>query len=275
LQVGNQEDGKSVGVIAIASEANWASTLGKYGTSSFFETKQSDSSMSLNYRNGDLRAVSERWTLLQHSADLCDRCTEIEEVACPRKSIGIPHPKKSPSLLFVSYNPNRFNSVKDVSDNFWNNPDDGLRKNLLDILFGFPNLRNKANIDGFQSEGFFLVHALKCATKHSQTLQAGRKLTADTLRLCVPQHLQEEVNLLAARNICLLGGVPKQAFAKFSPSVRKWNATPAAGWSKEIVLSYGKVNCLLTCLPIRPMHVDIAKRHILDWMVQIGLIKLV
>lgn len=212
---------------------------------------------------------------MQHSADLCDRCTEIQEAACPRKSIGIPLPKKSPPLLFVSYNPNKFNAIKDVSDNFWNNPDDGLRKNLLDILFGLSNIKNKANIDGFQTEGFFLVHALKCPTKHSQTLQAGRKLTTDMLKLCVPQHLQKEVDLLAARNICLLGGVPKQAFAKFSPAVRKWTAKPEDGESKEIVLSYGKVNCLLTCLPIRAKHVSLARSHILHWMVQIGLIDLV
>ncbi len=181
------------------------------------------------------------WHEIQGTADKCISCQTrgVSEIACPRNCIGIQPPPRNVSCLFVSWNPPRPDAK-----NFWNDEHDNLRCSLLDIL-------RLASIDEFLSNGFFLVHALKCATKEPGVLQSGRQLTRVALSLCVPNYLKKEVLLLAPLRICLLGAVTKQALALFSDDVRVWNASPKMGESQRIRLGYGEVDCLYTCLPVR------------------------
>ncbi|MGA2625478.1 MAG: hypothetical protein ABSF63_00265 [Candidatus Bathyarchaeia archaeon] len=196
------------------------------------------------------------WREIQGAADRCVSCQVkgLAEIACPRKSIGIPPPPRNISCLFVSWNPPRPDSK-----NFWNDDHDNLRGSLLDIL-------KVAGIEEFLSKGFFLVHALKCATKQPRKLQSGRQLTRVALSLCVPNYLKEEVSLLAPPRICLLGAVAKQAFGLFCDDVRVWNASPRMSETRRIRLSYGDVECMYTCLPVRASLIPYTKAHISKWI---------
>ncbi len=193
-------------------------------------------------------------------ADRCIACSEwTSEVACPRTSIGIPAPPNRLDCLFVSWNPPNTSAKTQASDNFWNNSGDTLRNNLLDIL-------KMKDTSQFLSKGFFLVHALKCATKSSGTLKAGTPFSRLALEACVPRFLGREVEELAAPRICLLGGIAKEAVASFCSDVREWTAKPRTGENKEIKMPYGKVDCLYTCLPIYPINVPHTRVHLSKWL---------
>lgn len=196
------------------------------------------------------------WHQIQGAADECTACQAggLSEIACPRNSIGVNPPPRNVTCLFVSWNPPRPDSK-----NFWNDERDNLRGSLLGIL-------GVADIDGFLSKGFFLVHALKCATKQPGELQSGKRLTRVALSLCVPNYLKQEVSLLAPSRICLLGAVAKQAFGLFCDDVRIWDASPKMGESRRIRLGYGEVDCLYTCLPVRTPLIPYATRHISKWL---------
>jgi len=121
-------------------------------------------------------------------------------------------------------------------------------------------------IDEFLSKGFFLVHALKCATKQPGKLQSGRRHTRVALSLCVPNYLKEEVSLRAPSRICLLGAVAKQAFGLFCDDDRVWNASPKIGETRRTRLSYGEVECMYTCLPVRASLIPYTKARISRWI---------
>jgi len=198
--------------------------------------------------------MSQSWEILQHEADACNKCAlkGILEIDCPRKTIGIPTQIDHPSCLFVSWNPPK------QGKNFWNDSQDNLRKNVFGIL--------KLNsIEEFLSRGYFLVHALKCPTRRPGMLQSGRLLTRSALSVCVPNHLQKEVALLEPQRICFMGAVAKEAFELFCREVRDWQASPRNGESRDIKLEHGVVNCLYTCLPVRPPLVSCTKIHLSRW----------
>jgi hypothetical protein len=176
---------------------------------------------------------------------------------CPRKSIGIPAPPNPLNCLFVAWNPPT--AKAQTSDNFWNNPDDNLRHNLLGIL-------KLKGISEFHQRGFFLIHALKCATKSSGLLKADSSFSRLVLGKCVPKHLRREVEELQAPRLCLLGGIAKQAIALFCPDVGNWTARPRMGKKKEINMPYGKVDCLYTCLPIYRVNVPYTRDHLSNWL---------
>lgn len=200
------------------------------------------------------------WEALQLQADRCTACSEFtSEIAYPRVSIGIPAPPEHIDCLFISWNPPTLNSERHVSDNFWNTPSDILRHNLLDIL-------RLGDTTEFLGKNYFLVHALKCATKSAGLLKANTSFSRLVLGTCVRQYLEREVITLAAPRICLLGGIAKEAVASFCQDVRDWPAKPRMGENKEIRLPYGTVDCLYTCLPIYRINVPYTRDHLSKWL---------
>lgn len=205
--------------------------------------------------------LSKNWEGLQSRADKCTACAELTpEIACPRTSIGIAAPTNPVNCLFVSWNPpSKSKTETQASDNFWNNSSDILRNNLLGIL----KLKNTVE---FLDKGFFLIHAVKCATKSPGTLQADSDLSKLVLGTCVPQYLEKEVKEVASPRICLLGAIAKEGFGIFCPDANGWAAKPTMGQSKLIKLSYGEVDCLYTCLPIYPRWIPCATEHLSKWL---------
>ena len=208
--------------------------------------------------------MSESWEILQREADACTKCglKGILEIDCPRETIGIPMQIDNPSCLFVSWNPPkrepRASGKAGKAKNFWNDSEDTLQKNLLEIL-------KLNNIEEFRSQGYFLVHALKCPVLDPRRFQSGRQLTRIALSTCVPEYLQKEVALLSPKRICLLGTVAKQAFGLFCKDVREWQASPRDGESRKIKLEHSVVDFLYTCLPVRDSLVPYTKTHLLLW----------